>query len=86
MIKLMILFALENTCGQLLMIWHSSFKERKSMTSSLRQINGFADLKMMNVSAMKSFCGQFCLIGYSDRKERKVHDQLIQVFEFSTDI
>ena len=56
------------------------------MTNSLRQINGFVDLKMMNVSAMKSFCGQFCLIGYSDRKERKVHDQLIQVFEFSTDI
>ena len=25
----MILFALENTCGQLFMIWHSSFKERK---------------------------------------------------------
>ena len=56
------------------------------MTSSLRQINGFAYLKMMNVSAMKSLCGQFCLIGYSDRKERKVHDQFIQVFEFSTDI
>ena len=25
----MILFALENTCGQLFRIWHSSFKERK---------------------------------------------------------
>ena len=61
-------------------------KREKSMTSSLRQINGFADLKMMNVSAMKTFCGHFCLIGYSDRKERKVHDQFIQVFEFSTDI
>ena len=84
----MILFALENTCGQLFRIWHSSFKERKvyDQFTQADTVNGFADLKMMNVSAMKTFCGHFCLIGYSDRKERKVHDQFIQVFEFSTDI
>ena len=75
---MLILFALEKTCGQLLTNLPYNFKERKSMTSSLKQVKTFSDLKMIIVSAMKNSCGQLFLFGFSDWKERKVHNQFTQ--------
>ena len=72
---MLILFALEKTGGQLLTNLPYNFKERKSMTSSLKQVKTFSDLKMIIVSAMKNSCGQLFLFGFSDWKERKVHNQ-----------
>ena len=48
------------------------------MTSSLKQVKIFSDLKMIIVSSMKNSCGQLFLIGFFDWKERKAHNQFTQ--------
>ena len=78
MIKQMILFAFENISGQLLTNLPCNSKERKSMTSSLKQTKCFSHQKIIIVSAMKNSCGQLFLIELSDSKERKVRNQFTQ--------
>ena len=58
-------------------------KREKSMTSSLKQVKIFSDLKLTIVSAMKKSCGQLFLIGFSDWKERKSITSLLRLVKFS---
>ena len=44
--------------GNSLQIYLTILKTEKSMTSSLKQVKIFSDLKMIIVSAMKNSCGQ----------------------------
>ena len=55
------------------------------MTSSLKQVKIFSDLKMIIVSAMKISCGQLFLTGFSYWEERKVHNQFSQAGKFFSD-
>ena len=64
--------------GNSLQTYLTILKREKSMTSSLKQVKIFSDLKMIIVSAMKNSCGQLFLFGFFDWKERKVHNQFTQ--------
>ena len=71
--------------GNSLQTYLTILKREKSMTSSLKQVKTFSDLKMIIVSAMKNSCGQLFLIGFSDWKERKVHNQFNQAGKIFSD-
>ena len=60
----MILFALENTCGQLFIkSGIQTLKREKSMTSSLKQVKSFSDPKMINgFATVKNSCGQLFVV------------------------
>ena len=74
--------------GNSLQTYLTILKREKSMTSSLKQVKIFSDLKMIIVSSMKNSCGQLFLIGFSDWKERKVHNKFThagKIFSDKTD-
>ena len=62
--------------GNSLQAYLTILKREKSMTSSLKQVKTFSDLKMIIVSAMKNSCGQLFLIV---RREKSITSLIRQV-------